>query len=366
MSNLLGWLVGQAGSLRRLGKPPRRRVNNPPQVDNLPHIGFLASLCLICALPAFCAIDGTVVNQTSGKPQASVLIQLVQPGQGGMQTLATLKTDANGKFQSDVEPRGPTLVQAIYQGVIYNKMIVPGTPSTGLEVAVYDSTKNPAGARVTQHFILLSGTGGDLNVNESYIYRGDPKLSFNDPANGTLHFYVMPGAKDLHVLIQGPAGMPIQREASKTKEPNVYKVDYAVKPGETRFDVNYVIPAATPLVLSGKIVQKEDNVDLVAPVGFTVKGTDLENLGQEPKSQATIYKIKTASYNVEIEGSGSMRQAAEPAAQAPGEDTGMPDLHAVNPRIYDSVFWILGLVAGVLILGSIVLYRSHLPMGAKK
>jgi len=29
--------AGQDGILRRLGKPPTRRVNNPPQVDNLPH-----------------------------------------------------------------------------------------------------------------------------------------------------------------------------------------------------------------------------------------------------------------------------------------------------------------------------------------
>src|SRR5580704_2107484 len=42
------WLVGQDGILRRLGKPPQRRVNNPPQVGNLPYkargTGF--SLCL--------------------------------------------------------------------------------------------------------------------------------------------------------------------------------------------------------------------------------------------------------------------------------------------------------------------------------
>ncbi len=322
---------------------------------------------LFCAVPAFCAIDGVVLNQTSGKPQPNVLIQLVQPSQAGMQTLATLKTDADGKFQSDREVMGPTLIQAIYQGVIYNKMIVPGTPSTGLEVPIYDAAKNPEGARVIQHFILLSSTGGDLSINESYVYRGAPKLTFNDPDNGTLRFYVMPEAQNLHVLIQGPAGMPIQRSASKTKEPNIYKVDYAVKPGETRFDVDYTLPAATPLILSGKIVQKEDNVDLVAPQGFTIKGDGLENLGPEPKSQATIYKIKTASYKVEVEGSGVMpgQQAAQ-SAGAPAEDTGMPDLKAVNPRIYGSVFWILGLTAAVLILASVVLYRSHLPAGAKK
>ena len=32
------WFVGLAGSLRRLGEPLRRRVNYPPQVDNLPYI----------------------------------------------------------------------------------------------------------------------------------------------------------------------------------------------------------------------------------------------------------------------------------------------------------------------------------------
>jgi hypothetical protein len=324
---------------------------------------------LLSTLPAFSAVDGTVVNQTSGKPQANVILQLLQPTQAGMQTLATTKTDAAGKFLFDRDLAGPTLVQAIYQGVLYNKMIVPGTPSTGLDVAVFDSAKNPPGVKIIQHFILLQSAGADLNVNESYIYRDDSKLTFNDPANGTLHFYVMPEARDLHVVIQGPGGMPIRRDAGKTKDPNIYKVDYAVKPGETRFDVNYVVPAATPLILSGKIVQKEESTDLVAPVGMTVKGDNLDNLGQEPKSQATIYKVKGSSYKVEIEGSGSMQAAgaASPPQGNAQEDTGMPELHAVNPRIYDRVFWILGLTAGVLLLASVVLYRSSLlPTGAKK
>jgi len=37
MGTLLFWLVGQDGILRRLGKLLRGRVNNPPQVNNLPH-----------------------------------------------------------------------------------------------------------------------------------------------------------------------------------------------------------------------------------------------------------------------------------------------------------------------------------------
>jgi hypothetical protein len=42
-------VVGQDGILRRLGKPPEWRVNNPPQVDNLPH-RLLEFLILVTAV----------------------------------------------------------------------------------------------------------------------------------------------------------------------------------------------------------------------------------------------------------------------------------------------------------------------------
>ena len=60
-----------------------------------------------------------------------------------------------------------------------------------------------------------------------------------DAANGTLHFYLPPEAKGIvSVTINAPGGMPIQRPAEKTNQPNVYKVSYPIKPGETRFDVS--------------------------------------------------------------------------------------------------------------------------------
>ena len=92
-----------------------------------------ASLLLIMALPAMGAVDGVVNNGTTGKPQPSVLITLVQPGQGGMQTIATVKSDSEGKFKIDKEyPPGPLLLQAVYGGVVYTQPLPPGTPTTGV------------------------------------------------------------------------------------------------------------------------------------------------------------------------------------------------------------------------------------------
>ena len=44
------------------------------------------------------SIDGTVINGTTGKPQAGVSVTLVKPGQQGMQTIGDTVTDASGHF----------------------------------------------------------------------------------------------------------------------------------------------------------------------------------------------------------------------------------------------------------------------------
>lgn len=314
---------------------------------------FLTSVAILA--PAFAAVDGVVVNSTSGKPQANAIVSLVQPGQGGMQTLASTRTDAEGKFRFDKELQGPTLLQTLYEGVLYNKMMVPGTPTSGLEVAVYDSTNKPV-AKVTQHFIVLQPSGTEMAVSEGILYQGDTKETYSDPVNGTLRFYLPPEASGkVSVTINAPGGMPIQRPAEKTKAENIYKVDYPIKPGETRFDLNYVVPVANPLVFSGRILHSEGASDLVVPVGVTVKGDNIQLAGTEPKTQASIYQINGPSYKVEVEGTGSLQA---PGPGSPDEDNGMPSIQEVKPRIYDRLYWILGMAFGILGLGSVLLYRT--------
>jgi len=317
---------------------------------------FRIAYGVLLAIPALAAVDGVVLNFSTGKPQPNAIISLVQPGQGGMQSLGSTKTDADGKFHFDKELQGPTLLQTLHAGVLYNKMIVPGTPTNGLQVQVYDSTNKPV-AKVSQHFIVLQPGGSEMAVSEGILYQGDPKLTYSDATNGTLRFYLPPEAKGkVSVTVNAPGGMPIQRPAEKTKEENVYKVDYPIKPGETRFDLNYIVPVTNPLVFSGKILHSEGLSDLVAPSGVTLKGDNIELAGQEPKTQASIYQIKGPSYTVEVDGTGSLQQAEGGASS--DEDNGMPTIQEVKPRIYDRLYWILGMAFAILGLGSVLLYRS--------
>src|SRR5579884_4345606 len=128
------------------------------------------ALALFAAIPALAAVDGTVVNQTTGKPQPNTILMLMQPGQAGMQQLGTAKTDAAGNFHFDKSPEGPKLLQAIYAGVLYTQMIPPGAPTTGVKVAVYDATKDAKVDHAAQHLIVLQPTGSALDVTDTFIF----------------------------------------------------------------------------------------------------------------------------------------------------------------------------------------------------
>jgi hypothetical protein len=316
-----------------------------------------ALLMLAAALPALAAIDGVVVNQTTGKPQPNAILMLMQPGQGGMQQLGTAKTDAQGNFHFDKSPEGPKLLQAIYGGVLYTQMIPPGSPTSGVQVAVYDATKDAKIDHPAQHLIVLQPTGSGIDVTETFIFDNQTKTTFNSPESGSALVWIPGAAQDnVPVQITPPGGMPISRTAGATKREHVYKVDYPVNPGETRFDVNYRLPAATPVVFDGRVLDTSVPLRLVVPSGVTLQGDGLELMGREPSTQASIYNVKGASFSAQVQGTGTLSSQPSSSDSA-SEDNGAPQIQEIQPRVYDRIYWITGLTMGILLRGSVILWR---------
>jgi hypothetical protein len=318
----------------------------------------IALCALLAIVPAFAAVDGTIVNGTTGQPEPDTVVMLIQPTQAGMQTLGTTKSDAQGKFSFDNnDDQAPRLIQAIFQGVQYNKMVAPGMASTGVQIPVFASTAKAGTAKETQHFIVLQPGDKEMTVNEGLLYVGDPNVTYYDPVNGSVRFYVPPEAKGpISVTVNPAGGMPIPRPALKTKEPNIYKIDYPVRPGETRFDLNYTVPTTDPMIFTDKEIHPEASSNLVVPNGVTAKSDDLELAGTEPKTQASIYRIKNASFKVEVDGTGILAPPAQ--SEGSGDDNGQPQVQEVKPRIYESMYWILGMAFAILGLGSVLLARN--------
>src|SRR5262249_26141067 len=119
-----------------------------------PRLYWAAALAAF-AVPASAQIDGTVINATTEKPQAGGTINLVHPGENGMQTMATATSDAKGMFKiNQAVPPPPALLQATFQDAQYTLVLQPGAPSSGVRVNVYNSTNQISAANLQQQHLL--------------------------------------------------------------------------------------------------------------------------------------------------------------------------------------------------------------------
>ncbi len=309
---------------------------------------------------AFAAIDGHIINGTTGKMQPGATLTLYKRGQAGPEALESVKSDDKGQFRINQDVQGPRNVQASFEGVTYSHVLPPGSPSSGIEIEVYNASKNPADAKVAQHMVLLEPVRGELLVAETYIFRNDGKVTYDNPGAGTLKFYLPEPARGA-VKVNGtaPRGMPVPQAAEKTSTANVYKVDFPIRPGETRIDLNYSVPFASGGTFAGKIMYKGGPTRLVAPAGVTLKGDGIRSLGQEPQTQATIYDLQGSEFKVEVSGAGSLRSQAD--AGADDAASGGPSIEQIQPKIYGHMYWILALGLAILTLGFLLLYRARIP-----
>ena len=346
--------VGQADS------PP---VARPVQVTNLPHVFLL----LLAAVTAHAAVTGTVINRTTGQPQAGATVALNRLGQNGIELVDQAKSDAQGRFTINQEVQGPHVLRTAFDGVSYNHMLPPGSPTTGLTIDVYNSSKLPGEAKVSKHMIVFAPTsGGQMGVHEMFLCENSGTTAWNNPDAGALKFYLPAGARGkAQVEATAPGGMPIPAALVPSTSGDVRGIDFPIKPGQTRFDIDYTVPYTLGTPYTGKIPSKDDNTYLVVPPGVTLTGERLTDMGTEPKSQDHIFGLPAATYSIKLEGAAAPPPEAENPA---GEQQDSPPIEAIMPRLYGNVYVILGLSLAILAVGFVLLYRksSTLPVSAAK
>jgi hypothetical protein len=318
-------------------------------------------LLSIASLPMVAAVDGIVSNVTTGKPQGGVAIVLVQPSERGMESLGkAVSTDA-GTFSIDKDPPqggGPILLQSVYAGVTYTKLIAPGQPRTGVRLEVFESSPSPAGVGVNRHGILLEPAEGKLAVREFIFVDNTSKKTYNDPANGTYRFWAPDDAR-IEVSLTTQGGMPVKRPAKKSGAKNTWTVDYPIRPGQTQIEISYEYPNAE--TFSGNVLHKEGETRLIVPKGLSLKGTGLEEYAPEPQTQAAIYGVKNGPFTVAISGTPAPRES-----RAAGDESGgAPEIAPGRPRIYDRLYWILGITAAILLLGLLSQAGRKSPTSSK-
>jgi hypothetical protein len=311
----------------------------------------------LTVLPATAAITGTVINQSTGKPQSGATVAYYRVATAtGPELIDQAKSDAQGNFTiNQTPPPGPSLLRTAFDGITYNHMLPPGTPITGLTLDVYNASKSQGDAKVTKHMILFEPGGGQVSVSETFLFTNSGKTAWNDPDLGTLKFAIPQGASAPKVQATAPGGMPLGAAVSRNPRTETYFVDFAIKPGDTRFDVTYAVPYSEGADYTGRVLTKDENTYLIAPQGIAMKGDNLNDLGAEPRTQAHIYGLAGNTYKIQLTGSVA---GAPDDSQAQAESESGPKIEQTLPRVNRQAKWIIGLALGVLGLGFALLYRK--------
>lgn len=193
-------------------------------------------------------IQATVKNATTNSVHTAPLnIQLLKLEQG-MQPVAA-KNSAGGKVRFADLPAmktGPYMLQAVYQGVTYSRVIPPNMPEpidTTLEI--FESTESVSKLRVRTLVELRRVEKGMLAGLMILFFINTDNRTFS-PGKDGLSFYLPAGAEvDQASISVGSGASNIQwlkLNAQKSARRGVYTIGQSVKPGERILQVMFHMP----------------------------------------------------------------------------------------------------------------------------
>ena len=320
--------------------------------------GWLLAAGLLAA-PLHAAIQGTVVNATTGKPVPRIPVTLVKfGGAQGMAPVSELNTDAAGKFSFDeaLLELGSQPVHGMlrtdHEGISYTKMIVPDVTLDDIQIEVYDIAAGETLKPDMTAFLLEPGSDVTI-INQFFQFTNSqsPPVTFSNADEGTLQFYLPPAAQSsVQVRATGPAGMPLPSSATKTNREDVYKVDFPLKPGRNLIELTYHVPTAEAENFTSRVLYDDVEIRFVIPQGVSVEGNDLELIGQEPQSLASIYEYKgEGEFSLKISGEGQLSRGG-PAGEGGGGGGGNEISIAPAPLAAE-LWWVIAITAAILGVG---------------
>jgi hypothetical protein len=316
----------------------------------------LAALLAVTAIPLLAQASGFVTNKTTNQPQAGVKVTLAKMAEtGATSPVATTTTDAQGRFSFREKLEGIHALESEYLGVKYTQVIPPMLPKDNLQVSVYETTAAPTALGVEQHIYFLEPGASQLVVSETFVLNNNSTRTYRNPERGTIRFYLPPEAKGVvQTVVIGPDQRPESYVAQKTAEANVYAVDYPIPPGESRIDLNYIVPYEGGAGEFRTINRYENaKTRVVVASGVQVSGEGLASMGPEPRTQAQIFAHTGKEIAVKLSGSGMI---AEVGGGESGEGES-PQIRSSLPPLYDNLTLITAAGAAAMVFAFLLLYR---------
>lgn len=299
----------------------------------LARIFFAAILFSAAACSSFAgSVSGTVRNGTTGKPSVGTEVILIQL-QGGMQPVATTKTDSQGRYQFTNPGLGqaPMLIRAVYHGVLYHQPVPPGTSTA--DIQVFDPTDKPSAVSVSIRAIFLQPSGSSLLLGDEYTIdnKTQPPLSYYRP-DGSFRFSLPDGAQLHDISAQGPEGMPVIQSAID-KGHQQSAIAFAFRPGESGVRISYNLPYPdNHATLHFSSPYTVDRVALLAQPSVQVSADGFVPAGSDQGYNVYVRDAVAAGVPLAVTVSGT----APPPPQTAGADAGPgggPADNSQNPSV---------------------------------
>ncbi len=259
----------------------------------------LALISLLLVLPASVRaegrVQGRVTNGTTGKALADQPVRLLLP-RGGMQQVATVTTDASGRFvfpSANIDISSFYLIQTTYKGVDYNAPAQFDSGGTAdASITVYEASSSAPPLRIQSARVVVQAEGDKAHVQEMLAFRNtnDPPRSYAN-SNGTIRFRLSPDRAEPHAAVAGLMNMPLPQPISPGKAPGEYLLQCPLKPGLTvvmvAYDVDY---SSNRLVLGDSYPYPIDRAELlVSPPSLTVDSPLFKPAGADADTGSQKY-----------------------------------------------------------------------------
>ncbi len=328
-------------------------------VDRL--IGWIVLATLIAPLSA--EVRGTVVNATTGQPAVGVALTL-STFSGGMRPIKEVQSGADGSFTFTKELPSVAAgqpfqgaIRAEYEGIGYTEILGSDSAHDNIRITVYSVQSEdipPPEVRV----LLFQPDGSQLEVHELYQFVNDSDRPVTySSEDGSLRFHLPAEAGgEAEVSATGPAGMPLRSSALPTDDPDIYKVDFPIKPGENRIDISYRVPHEDGGTFTVRSLYPTMQTRVAAPAGVQIGGEGLTDMGQEPTTKASTYLLSsTEDVALAISGQGRLRSGAS------GASSGQSEISIEPAPVARELLWLSVLAVLILSTGYLHLLRSRLP-----
>ena len=253
-------------------------------------VGLLLLLALFSISALGQTVSGIVTNGTTNKPAAKVDVTLITLA-SGMTESGSTKTDAQGHYSMPMENSGgPHLVRADYQGASYFTMVPPGM-SQG-DISIYDGAKKVDGITGTVDVMKLQSDGTNLQVMELWAVNNASNPRRTLTADNAFEVVLPSGAQVDEASTQSPNGQPLQATPTALKTKNHYSFNFALKPGETRFQIAYHLPYSGSASISPTLLMPYQHFVVMVPTSMKL---DLKNASQfQPMSDQPGSTVQVA------------------------------------------------------------------------